>query len=69
MTSEENIAYINAMVACALIEAKGMEAENQHRMNCGNSIAYGMEAFEGLIEKYGIHHNAVVGSIQEIANR
>lgn len=30
---------VNARVA-------GMVAENQHRLDCGNSIAYGVEAFE-----------------------
>jgi hypothetical protein len=33
------ISAVNARVA-------GMQAENQHRLSCGNSIAYGNEAFE-----------------------
>lgn len=33
-----------AMAANARVE--GMKAENQHRLNCGYSIAYGEEAFE-----------------------
>lgn len=60
MDKPEAVAYVQAMTACALIEAKGMEAENQHRLACGNSVAYGKEAFDALIEKYGIHHNAVL---------
>ena len=76
MTSEERVAFINAMVACAEIEAKGMEAENQHRLrisvsgmgvSCSNSIAYGKDAFDSLIDKYGIHHNAVLGYLRDLA--
>ena len=60
MTLEQKAAFINAQVACAMIEAMGMQAENQHRQNCGNAVAYGDEAFASLIDKYSIHHNAVV---------
>lgn len=42
---EERIARLMAMsVACAA-EIAGMVAENKHRENCGNSVAYGEEAF------------------------
>ena len=67
MTSEERVAFINAMVACAEIEAKGMEAENQNRLRRGESIAYGENAFYSLIGKYGIHHNAVLGYLRDLA--
>ncbi len=63
MTPEQQIAYLNAMVACALIEAKGMEAENLHQVSCGNSISYGKEEFDSLIVKYGIHHNGAMTSL------
>jgi hypothetical protein len=59
MTPEQKAAFVNSQVACALIEAMGMQAENQQRTNRGHSIAYGEDAFAALIEKYGIHHNAV----------
>jgi len=59
MTPEQKAAFVNSQVACALIEAMGMKAENQQRTHLGQSIAYGEEAFAALIEKYGIHHNAV----------
>lgn len=36
--------FLFALAANARVE--GMKAENQHRLNCGNSIAYGEEAFE-----------------------
>ena len=45
-------AEVNAIVA-------GMIAENQHRVACGNSIAYGYEAFEALTSKYGIGYNDI----------
>jgi len=28
-----------------LVQVEGMKAENQHRLDCGNSIAYGEDAF------------------------
>ena len=61
MTSEEKVAYIVAQTTCAMIEAMGMVAENQYRVQCGGNILYGDEAFDALSDKYGIHHNAVIG--------
>lgn len=60
MTEEQNAAYVSSQSACALIEAMGMVAENTHRQQCGKIIVYGEEAFNALINKYGIHHNAIV---------
>lgn len=60
MDKIETATYINAMVACALIEAKGMEAANQERQFFNEMPIYGQGAFVALIEKYGIHHNAVM---------
>ena len=39
-----------------------MIAENQHRMNCGNSIAYGEEAFIELQKRFEpvLGYNALV---------
>ena len=34
-----------ALVLAAHARVQGMVAENQHRLDCGNSIAYGEEAF------------------------
>ena len=59
MTPEQQAAYINAMAACATAEIAAMEAENKIREAQGDSPAYGSDAFVGLIEKYGIHHNAI----------
>lgn len=60
MTPEQKAAYIQAQAVCALIEAMGMQALNRDRDTKGLSLAYDDEAFFGLIEKYGIHHNATV---------
>ena len=60
MTSDEKVAYINAQVACALIEAEGMKAENAQRAHLEQSMAYPEVAFTDLINKYGIYHNAVL---------
>ncbi len=59
MKDELKAAVINARVATAMIRAMGMQAENQHRMNCGSSIAYGEEAFVAVVEEEGIHQNAI----------
>lgn len=52
MTHEERAAYINAQATLLRVEMEGMLAENQHRINCGNSIAYGEEAFTALRIRY-----------------
>jgi len=63
MTPEQQAAFLHAQATCAMIEAMGMQAENQQRTNLGQSIAYGEEAFGVLIEKYGIHHNAAITTL------
>ena len=60
MTAEQKAAYIIAQAACANSEVAGMQAENQDRLANGLSIAYDEAAFAAVIERYGIHHNAVV---------
>lgn len=60
MTPEQQAAYVIAQSHAAMIEAMGMVAENQHRTMNGMSIAYGAEAFQDLINRYGISHNAVI---------
>jgi hypothetical protein len=47
-------------IAACFVEALGMQAENQDRIQKGKTIAYSKEAFDALIEKHGIHHNAVL---------
>lgn len=57
----EKAAFIQTQAACAVIEALGMAADNQHRLSLGYSIAYDGDAFSGLISKYLIGHNDVIG--------
>lgn len=64
MAGNDNAAYVTAQAACAMIEAMGMVAENQQRQHRGESMAYTEHAFNKLIEKYGIHHNAVCTVLQ-----
>jgi hypothetical protein len=63
MTSEEKAAVINAATARALIQAMGMQAENQARAQAGESPAYNEGHFYELIDREGIGHNAVYGMI------
>ena len=60
MDKEQRLTYINAMTACAQIECAGMVAENKQREVEGKSMAYTGEDFDRVINKYGIHHNAVI---------
>ncbi len=61
MTREEKVAYVNAQVACALIEMEGMKADNMQRKAVGDSMAYNHADFLEVIERYSIHHNGVIG--------
>lgn len=60
---ELEAAYIVSQSACAIIEAMGMVAANKDRESRGFAIAYDEGAFQEVIEKYGIHHNAVMTAI------
>lgn len=55
---EHNYGMMN--IAACFVEALGMQADNQERIRKGESIAYPKEAFDALIEKHGVHHNAVL---------
>lgn len=60
MHQEEKPAYIMAMAVCAMAEIAGMQAENQSRAQSGLPLIYGKAAFDDVIERHGIHHNAVL---------
>jgi len=66
MTDEQKAAYVNAMAIAAQIEMQGMIAENQQRESQGKAQAYGAEHFFETIEKYGIHHNAIITFYEEV---
>jgi hypothetical protein len=59
MTEEQKAAAVNARVACAMIRAMGMQAENAARILRGEPIAYTEEAFDRVIIEEGIHGNAI----------
>ena len=65
MTDEQQISYVNAQAAAAQIEAAGMTAENMQRAALGQSMAYDVNAFTALIDKYGISHNTVLCLFRE----
>jgi hypothetical protein len=61
MTPEQQAAYVISQAACAMAEIAGMQAENQHRLFLGQSIAYGEDAFAAVAERNFIGHNNVLG--------
>jgi len=64
MSPEQQAAYINAQVACALIKTASMTAENHFYMIQKGFPKYGEDKFLDLINEYGIHHNATMGIIR-----
>lgn len=65
MSSERRAAFIQAQAACAMAEIAGMQAENQHRLSLGHSIAYGHDAFMAVQDSYLIGHNAVIEYLRD----
>ena len=61
MIPEQQAAYVFSQSASALIEAMGMISENMDRARKGETQAWHDSEFNNLIDKYGIHHNAVLG--------
>lgn len=60
MNRNQAAAYVVAQSVAALAEIEAMKAQNRYRIECGKQVAYGEEAFLELIDKYGVHHNAVL---------
>ena len=65
MDNHGKAAHINSQVACALIEMESMKAANEERASKGLAQAYDEGAFMALINRYGIHTNAVIGWLRE----
>jgi hypothetical protein len=74
-TPELRAAYVYSQSVAALIEAMGMAAANaQHHLeqaaylaekgNKPHGTPYTEKEFKAVIEKYGIHHNAVVSYME-----
>lgn len=53
-------AYAMTIAVQTMVEAMGMQAENQFRLGNGDSILYGKESFDDLINKNGCCHNGVL---------
>ena len=56
--NEGSYAFVLAQMALLNCEVAGMQAENQHRMNCGLTLAYGDDEFSAVRQRYG----ALIGS-------
>ena len=65
MTPEQRAAYINAQAAGMLAELEAMKAANVEQESQGLALAYGEEAFFGLIDKWCVGHNAVISFFAE----
>ena len=61
----DKVTYLNSQIACAMIEAMGMQAQNQQREILRESPAYVEDSFMQLLDKYGLHHNSVITFLQE----
>ena len=57
--------YFKMNMLQAEIEMNAMIAENKYRESIGKSIAYGEDAFDGLIDKHRIYHNAFPSSAND----
>jgi len=66
MTEEQQAAYIQSQIACALIEMEGMKAANIARERHDFTLAYSEADFMALLEQYDIDHNSVVGLFRGI---
>ena len=64
MNENQRVAFVISQVACAMIEAMGMLAENNLRLVSLRSLAYGEQAFAVLIDKYKIGHNDVISFLK-----
>ena len=52
--------YVFAQAVAALARIEGMKAFNQERQNNGYSLGYSEDAFEKIIEDFGLGHNSVM---------
>ena len=66
MNADEAVAYVYSQSVCALIELEAMKAANRDRQGRCEADAYDEKAFFDLIERYGIHHNGVIGIFREV---
>ena len=60
MTDEQKAAYVFAQGVAALAEIAGMTAENMQREHIGEAMAFTHGDYLAVIEKYGVHNNAII---------
>jgi hypothetical protein len=63
MSHEQQAAYIIAQAVCAMAEIAGMQAMDRAWEKQGYSTYNDLD-YAAVIEKYGIHHNAVLSLFQ-----
>ena len=59
----QNAVYAFANAIGGAIEAMGMQALNQYRIDRGETVAYIDDHFQKLIEERGLHHNSLMTQI------
>jgi hypothetical protein len=66
MTSEQSAAYVYANSVAALVELEAMKAANFERQLNNESLAYNENTIAEIIQKYGIHHNAILSLFSQV---
>jgi len=59
-----NCVFLQSQCICATAEIEAMKAANEYRISRGEQIAYDEEAFLGIPEKYGLHHNSAIKTLR-----
>lgn len=68
MTPEQKAAYVMAQSVSAMATIEGMKAANREREARGHVLAYGEDAFNGVIDQYGLSPGAVMGLFHDLGN-
>lgn len=63
MTHDQAAAYVAAQTALLNCRVAGMVAENQHRVSCGNSVAYDGKSFFEVEQEF----EALIGFNEVVA--
>jgi hypothetical protein len=65
MTPEQKAAYVIAQSVAAFAEVAGMIAINSELNRQGHALAYNDMSFYAVIERYGLHSNALITFFRE----
>jgi hypothetical protein len=65
MDKEDRRILMLGQLAEALIEAMGMLAYDLWEIKFGNGQVHVEASYTGLIEKHGIHHNAIISCLRD----